>query len=198
MRTFLLFPIFLLTVAISAAASPRTPISLNPEQILEFDQTAWITLTGEQQAKVSLMAGFSPSRVRPVYYEPDGEVAELGYNMALRTGDKTIEVYREYLLTDEQVKEKLKKNKQMIGGMPRSAKDYPSYIVDGDGKFWKFMSSSEFIDEIKRTRKKAGLVYIHMPTSLVDTDTVASRDGLRRLKAILKEFDLPSYDITKK
>jgi hypothetical protein len=198
MRTFLLLPIFLLTVAISAAASPRTPISLSPEQILEFDQTAWITLTREQQAKVSLMAGFCPSRVRPVYHAPDGEVAELGYNMALRTGDKTIEVYREYLLTDEQVKERLKNDKRMMGGIPRSAPVYPSYIVDGDGKYWKFLSRSEFSDDIKRTRKRVGLVYIHMPTSLVDTDTVASRDGLRRVKAILKEFDLPSYEITKK
>jgi hypothetical protein len=82
--------------------------------------------------------------------------------------------------------------------MTRSTKEYPSYIIDADGKYWKFLSQSEFVDEIKCARKRIGEVYIHMPTSLLDMDTVASRDGLRQVKAVLREFDLPSHEITKK
>jgi small nuclear ribonucleoprotein (snRNP)-like protein len=136
--------------------------------------------------------------VKPVYSEPDGEVGELGYNLALRTKDNEVEIYRRYLKTDEQVKVKIQDNRRMIGAMTRSTKEYPSYIIDADGKYWKFLSRGEFVDEVKRAKKRIGEVYIHMPTSLLDMDTVASRDGLRQVKAVLREFDLPSHEITEK
>lgn len=200
MRSSFILLAILATVSGSLAAPDRSRINitLSADQIFEFDQTGWITLTKEQQGEVSMRSGFSPSRVKPVYSEPDGEVGELGYNLALRTKDNEVEIYRRYLKTDEQVKVKIQDNRRTISAMPRSQKEYPSYIVDADGKYWKFLSRSDFVDEIKRSKKRIGLVYIHMPTSLVDMDTVASRDGLRRVKAVLRQFDLPSHEITKK
>jgi hypothetical protein len=200
MRSLFILLALLATVSGCLAAPDRSriTITLSAEQIFEFDQTGWITLTKAQQAEVSMRSGFSPSRVQPVYSEPDGEVGELGYNLALRTKDNEVEIYRRYLKTDEQVKVKIQDNRRMIGAMTHSTKEYPSYIIDADGKYWKFLSRGEFVDEVKRAKKRIGEVYIHMPTSLLDMDTVASRDGLRQVKAVLREFDLPSHEITEK
>ena len=198
MRTLLLLFLLIIQIGASAATQGRAEINLTPEQLFEFDQTGWITMTSDQRQKISAMAGFSPSRIKPIYHEPDGEVAELGYNMALRTSDGTVEVLQEYLMRDEQVKTKIGGNQKMIGAMSSSGESYPSYIIDAEGKYWKFISHKDFVEEIKGTRKSIGLVYVYMPTSLDSADTVASRDGLRRFKTALKKFNLPSYEITKK
>jgi hypothetical protein len=198
MRLLLLSLLFAIQAGFAADEVPSVSITINDAQLFEFDETGWVTLTAEQARAVSAMKGFSPARVRPVYTEPDGATSETGINLALRTSDNTLEVYRRWLMTEEEAKAKRDSFKKLNGGTPPNGKEFPSYIVDAEGRYWKYLSPDDFLDEIKRSKKRIGQVFIHTPTSLVDTDTVASRDGLRRLKAILKTFDLPGYEVTKK
>ena len=197
MRSFILLCWVLLPTLFAPAADAGIPLTLSDEQLFEFDETGWVTLTPVQRETVTASKGFSPSRIRPVYEEPDGETSESGYNLALRTGDKTVEIYPEFLITDEQAVARVASWKEK-GGKKRSSLNYHSYLVDADGRIWKFLSHDEFSEELKRERKKLGAIGIHTPTSLVDEDSITSRDTLRRVKRLLEELGLGSYEVTKK
>lgn len=197
MRSFIRLCWVLLPTLFAPAADAGIPVTLSDEQLFEFDETGWVTLTPDQRGTVSASKGFAPSRIRPVYEEPDGATSESGYNLALRTDDKTVEIYPEYLLSDEQAVARVASWKEK-GGKKRSALSYYSYLVDADGRIWKYLSEDELNEELKRERKKLGAIGIHTPTSLVDEDSIASRDTLRRVKRLLGELGLGSYEVTKK
>jgi hypothetical protein len=79
----------LLGITLVASATDKrtgtTRFKLMKSQIQEFDETGWITLTPDQKSELQRRTGISPTRVQPIYDQPDGAVAELGYNLALKT-----------------------------------------------------------------------------------------------------------------
>ncbi len=197
MRTFILLCWVLWPTLFSPAARAGIPLTLSDEQLFEYDETGWVTLTPDQRGTVSASKGFSPTRIRPVYDEPDGETSESGYNLALRTGDKTVDIYPEFLISDEEAVARVASWKEK-GGKKRDHLTYFSYLIDADGRIWKYVSHEEVGEELKRKRKNLGAIGINTPTSLVDEDTVASRDTLRRIKRLLEELGTRSYEVTKK
>lgn len=160
-----------------------------------------VTLTPGQRDKVIAEKGFSPSRIRPVYQEPDGATSQTGMNLALRTSDTSAEIYLEFLVSDEDAKARIAYEKERGEKTlkPRiNPRKYLSYIVDYDGRVWKFLPTDEITRELKREKKKLGQVFLHSPSSLVAADSIASRDTLRKLKRLLEQLEVGSYDITKK
>lgn len=197
MRTFILLCWILLPTLFTPAARAGIPLTLSDEQLFEYDETGWVTLTQDQRGIVSASKGFSPTRVRPVYDEPDGATSESGYNLALRTGDKTVDIYSEFLISDEEATARVALWKEK-GGKKRNPLSYFSYLIDADGRIWKSVSQEEVGEELKRKRKNLGTIGIHTPTSLVDEDSVASRDTLRRIKRLLEELGTRGYEVTKR
>lgn len=175
------------------------PVTLSEAQLHEFDETGWVTLSEEQKTTLVASKGFSPTRIRPVYIEPDGATSESGYNLALRTGDNSVEVYPEFLISDEEVKARIAYWKEMgTGPKARNNLEYYTYLVDADGRIWKYIAREDVVSELRKKRKKLGQVFLHTPTSLIDEDSIASRDTLRALKRVLEELELGSYEVTKK
>lgn len=179
------------------AAHAGIPVTLSGEQLFEFDETGMVTLTPDQQEKVSAVKGFSPSRIRPVYDEPDGGTSATGQNLALRTGDNTAEIYLKYLVSDEEAKARVAEWKAR-SGRRQNPKKYFSYLVDADGRMWKHVSREQVAAELKRERKHLGAIGVHRPTSLIDGESIAARDTLRSLRRLLKHLGLGSYEVTKK
>ena len=192
---------FLFATVTLAAAEPRggsTTLHLSPAQIDEFDTTYWVTLTKEQQRLLRQRAGIAPTRLQIDYSEPDGERAELGFNIAVKTSATEIKVLHSFLLSDRDTKKKREENRQMVtaGGLRPTTKDIPSFAIDADGKLWRWISRKEFEGYVARDPKNIQIIYFHIPTSTSPKNTVASADTLRQVTKISKREGVPAYVIS--
>jgi hypothetical protein len=197
---FMLTLMFVITLAASAATKPNgvTRFKLTKLQIQEFDQTGWITLTPAQKAELQRRVGIAPTRVEPVYDKPDGEVAELGYNLALKTGVDEIEVLHEFLMNDDQAAKKHQQNVKMIAaGGAGATKDIPTFAIDSHGHLWKGVSRRAFEDYVVRNPKNITIVYFQVPSSMPSANTVASADTLRHVIGYCKRQHVSTYVIDK-
>jgi hypothetical protein len=191
----------LLAIAFTAAAA-RTPsgstrFTLTKSQIEEFDETGWVTLTASQKSELQRRTGVAPTRVRAVYEEPDGEVAELGYNLALKKTLDQIEVFHGFLMSDEEAAKKHQQNLQMIAaGRAGTTKDVPIFAIDSNGHLWKGISRKEFEDYVARDPKNIMIVYIQVPSGIPSTNTVTSADTLRQLTTYCQLQHVPTYVIS--
>jgi hypothetical protein len=194
------FTLFLATtLAVSAATklSSVTRFKLTKPQIQEFEETGWVTLTPMQKSELQRRTGVAPTRVRPVYDQPDGEVAELGYNLALKTAVDEIEVLHEYLMSDEAAAKKHQQNLHMITARGSTTKDIPSFAIDSHGKLWKWISRKDFEEYVARNPKNIMIVYFQIPSSMPSTNTIASADSLRQATDYCKEQHVSTYVISK-
>jgi hypothetical protein len=190
----------LLGITLVASATDKrtgtTRFKLMKSQIQEFDETGWITLTPDQKSELQRRTGISPTRVQPIYDQPDGAVAELGYNLALKTAGDEIKVLHEFLMSDDEATKKHQRNLQMTSGAG-ATKDVPSFAIDSHGKLWKWISRKEFEDYVARDPKNIMTVYFQVPSSMPSTNTVASADTLRQVTEYCEGQRVPTYVINK-
>lgn len=169
---------------------------LTVPQIQEFDETGWITLTPDQKSKLQQRTGIAPTRVRPIDEEPCGEVAELGYNMALKTAVDEIKVLHEFLMSDKDVVKKGPWNAKIVAASHGTTKDIPTFAIDSKGKLWKWVSRKEFTDYVERNPKNIQIIYLHLPGSMPSKNTVASADALRQVTDFAKRQNVPMHVIS--
>jgi hypothetical protein len=183
------------SAAFAGEIGPYTRLHLSVAQVQEFDETGWVTLTASQKAELMKQAGVAPTRVQCIYDRPDGEVAELGYDLALKTAVDEVEVLHQYLMTDEAAAKKRRQNQEMIASVGTTSKEIPSFVIDSRGGIWKYMSKAEFQAYVAAHHKNILINYFNMPTSMPSTDTVAAQDTLRQVTNFSKEKNVPDYVI---
>lgn len=193
--------ILLLSTLTVWPADPRgssTLLRLSAAQLDEFDSTRWVTLTKDQQELLHQRAGVSPTRVQIDYDSPDGERAELAYNIALKTSNDQIKVLHSFLLSDEDAKKKRQENRRMVEASgPGTTKEIPEFAIDSEGKLWRWISRSDFESYIARDPKKIEIIYLRTPSSQPSKNTVASDDTLRQVTNYSKRKGVPTYVVSK-
>jgi hypothetical protein len=193
--------LFLLsTVGLRAEDScrPSTTLRLSDSQLDEFDATRWVTLTKDQQHLLLQRAGLSPSRVQIEYDCPQGERAELGYNVALKTGTNQIKVLHRYLMSDQAAARKREEGRRMISssGFRPVTKDMPSFAIDAEGKLWRWLSRQEFENYVSRNPRNILTIDFHVPSSMPSKNTVASADTLRPVTKFAQANSVSTYVIS--
>jgi len=78
-------------------------LQLTPAQLDTIGSGRQLILTSEQRKQVQAKLGKEISDVRIVYDEPDGEVAELGYNLALRDRPEGILLLAQFAMNPTEV-----------------------------------------------------------------------------------------------
>lgn len=167
-------------------SSGTTTLSLSRAQLDEYDSKGTFTPTPEQAGRLKREAGVAPSFLDIDYEAPDGERAELGYNIAIRTGRFTVSVPHCFLFTDEELKVKRTHN-QWMTSWPHTHKaaakdDYQSYMIDSDGKYWMWVSPDTVRKNLSEHQGQNGSVTIRTPTATLNKDTFASEDKLRQFR----------------
>ena len=216
MKPFTLF--LLLAVLVGCASDPRgstppgdprpesrrsssgaTTLSLSQAQLDEYDSNGTFTPTPEQADRLRTEAGIAPSFLDIDYKTPDGERAELGYNIAIRTGRFSVSVPHRFILSDEELRVKRAHNQWMTGwprAHQRAAKDdYQYYMIDSDGKYWMWVSADAVSKNLSKHQDSNGSVKIRTPTATLNKDTFASEDKLRQFRRECTKLGIHPYHI---
>ena len=161
-------------------------LQLTPAQLDTVGSRSQFILTPEQRHQVQAKLGKEVSDVRIVYDEPDGEVAELGYNLALRDRPESILLLAHFAMDPAEVKAKQAANREMIGSPETPAKEYASFFIDAQGRIWQFLQPDEFTKYVRSHRDHFGYIDIHTRPP-EDSSSLAYRDTQRFMKTQLKE-----------
>ena len=172
-------------------------LHLNVAQVQEFDETGWYTLTPAQKAELVKRAGLAPTRLQCIYDRPDGEVAELGYNLALKTAVDEVEVLHRFLVTDEAAARKHQQDQVITASVGTTSKLIPEFAIDSQGRIWRYTPRSDFQAYVAANQRRILINYFYMPTSMPSTNTVAAQDALRQLTNFSKQKNVPDYVITR-
>lgn len=216
MKTFTL--LLLLAVLVGCAGDPRgsappgdprperrrdstgtTTLNLSQAQLDQYDANGTFTPTAAQTDRLKREAGVAPSFLDIDYKTPDGERAELGYNIAIRTGRFAVSVPHRFIFTDDELRVKRTHNQWMTGwphAHQEAAKDdYQSYMIDSDGKYWMWVSPDTVSKNLSKHQGRNGSVTIRTPTATLNKDTFASEDKLRQFRRECTELGIQPYHI---
>jgi hypothetical protein len=189
----LLFAVTLSLAATAAApvlAKPKEPeglrLQLTEEQLNTVGSGRQLALTPEQVRHVQAKLGKDVSDVRIVYDEPDGEVAELGYNLALRDRPDSILLLAHFAMNPAEATAKQAANRQMIGPPEKPVKEYASFFIDAQGRIWQFMQPDEFAKYVQSHRDHFGYIDVHTRPP-ENSSSLAYRDTERFMKNQLKD-----------
>ena len=176
-----------------------TTLTLSQAQLDEYDSKGTFTPSPEQADRLKREAGVSPSFLDIDYHTPDGERAELGYNIAVRTGRFAVSVPHRFIFTDEELRVKRAHNQWMTGwphAHRKAAKDdYQDYMIDSDGKYWMWVSPDTVSKNLSHHLGRNGSVTIKTPTATLNKDTFASEDKLRQFRRECTELGIQPYHI---
>ena len=142
-----------------------------------------LRLTSDQKQKVLEHLGKSIAEVNIVYGTPDGEVEELGYNLALRDRPDSILILPQFAMNPDEVAKKHRDNVEMIGTPEGPQKESVDFFIDGGGRISRSMSVDEFANYVKAHRSDFGYITIHN----YGNGSLASRDTQRFMNSKLKE-----------
>ncbi len=193
MKLFSFALILSLALAVSAALAGAKPkeadgvrLQLTPEQLDVVGSGRQLVLTPEQRRQARAKLGKDISDVRVVYDEPDGEVALLGYNLALRDHPDSVLVLSHFAMDPTEVTAKEAANREMIAPPEKPAKEHASFFIDAQGRIWQFMQTDEFAKYVRSHRDHFG--YIDIRTRPPEnSSSLAYRDTQRFMKTQLKE-----------
>ncbi len=176
-----------------------TSLTLSQAQLDEYDSKGTFTPSPEQADRLKREAGVSPSFLYIDYHTPDGERAELGYNIAIRTGRFAVSVPHRFIFTDEELLVKRTHNRWMTGwprAHQKAAKDdYQEYMIDSDGKYWMWVSPETVSGNLSQHQGRYGSITIKTPTATLNKDTFASEDKLRQFRRKCTELGIQRYHI---
>jgi hypothetical protein len=165
---------------------PGVRLRLTAEQLDNLGSGEQIPLTQEQKQRVLAATGKEVPAASIVYSAPDGEVSELGYNLALRDRPDSILLLNEYILDESKIPAKKAGDDQMIGPPEKPAKEYAEFLINGQGRIWKLMGTSDFLEYLRAHQGKFGDVWIDT-TSPKDSSSLPFQDSLRFMKWQLKK-----------
>jgi hypothetical protein len=166
---------------------------------MSFDSTGWVTLSNDQKHIVQQHTGIAPTRLHIEYNCPNGEVAELGYNIALKIASDEIKVLHKYLLTDEAVRKKRVENQEVVNASaPGTTKVIPEFAIDSNGKIWRWISRKDFETYVTHNPKDIKIIYVQLPSSMLAKNTVARDDTLRQENKCAKSEAVPTYVIDRR
>lgn len=150
-----------------------------------------LPLTPEQKQRVLAATGKQVLSVEITYMEPDGELAELGYNLALRDRPDSIFFYYRWALDKAKIAAKLAEDNAMIGPPAKPKREYRSsmlgsFLIDSQGRIWSLTGVSDFAGYAKTLHGISESVWIDS-ASPKDSSSLAYQDTLRFMKSQLKK-----------
>ena len=192
MKVFSLALIISLAFGVPAAPAGSKPkeadgvrLQLTPAQLDAVGSGRQLDLTSEQRHQVRAKLGKDISDVRVIYEQPDGEVAELGYNLAMRDRPDSILLLKHFAMEPTEVSAKQAANQQMIGPPEKPAKEYASFFIDAQGRIWQFIQPDEFAAYVRSHRGEFGYVDIQTRPP-EDSSSLAFRDKRRFMQNQLR------------
>lgn len=134
-----------------------------------------LPLTQKQANVIEARTGKRVKDVKPVYRPPDGEVGELGYNLALRDRAESILLLGRFVMNPDEVAVKRQDNARMIAiHQSPDLREHASFRIGDDGRLWRFIRHDEWLEHFCPT----SLTQIQMEKPA----SIASRDTLRYVR----------------
>jgi len=168
-----------------AAESDGVRLQLTSAQLDVVGSGRYLSLNDAQRERIRTKLGKVISELRITYENPDGEVAELGYNLALRDRPDSILLLKHFAMDPKEVLAKQAANQQMIGPPEKPAKESASFFIDARGRIWQFVQPDEFTAYVRSHR--GGFRYVDIHTRPPeDSSSLAYRDKRRSMQKELR------------